>query len=83
MIGHGGHTYGFMSSQGYLGSIDAAISILVNQDFDSRYPVITLCPVAQIIFDYHGVDINLYCDDYKPTAAWYACEDRFGTGAAC
>lgn len=35
-IGHGGDTYGFQSDNGYFPSLNASISVVVNQDSDFR-----------------------------------------------
>lgn len=33
-IGHGGHTYGYQSTQGFFPALNASMSIIANQDYD-------------------------------------------------
>lgn len=41
--GHAGDTYGFQSAQGFFYGLNASISMIVNVDFDFRYPEEVLC----------------------------------------
>ena len=41
-IGHGGDTYGFESDNGFYPTLNASISIIVNQDIDQLYPQLTV-----------------------------------------
>jgi CubicO group peptidase (beta-lactamase class C family) len=56
LIGHGGTTYGFQSTQGFLPALNASVSIASNQDFDTAYPTDVLCHITQIMSKYKGVE---------------------------
>jgi hypothetical protein len=55
-VGHGGETYGFKSAQGFFKSLNASMSITVNNDFDSHVPYGTLCHIVHIVSAYKNVE---------------------------
>jgi len=56
IIGHGGATYGFKSTQGYNYHIGAGLSLFTNQDFDWQYPDNLMCHILEVIFKYKGIE---------------------------
>lgn len=56
LVGHGGMTYGFKSTNGYSYHLDAGLSLFTNADFNALYPDFLMCHIMQVIFKYKGVD---------------------------
>ena len=61
--GHAGDTYGFQSAQGFFYGLNASMSIIVNVDFDFRYPMGLLCKVVQIVNKYKNITEELKCQE--------------------
>ena len=63
--GHAGDTYGFQSAQGFFYGLNASMSMIVNVDFDYRYPEEVLCQVVQIVQKYKNITEELKCQKIK------------------
>ena len=70
-LGHGGDTYAFMSDNGYFPLLNAAISVIVNEDSDYRYPTLVVtCRVVELAAEALGLGaVDLGCE--PPTASEY------------
>lgn len=61
-VGHEGDTYGFQSTQGYFHHLNASMSLIVNVDFDYRFPDDLMCKIVDIVFKYKGIRENQHCE---------------------
>jgi len=77
-IGHGGDTYAFMSDNGFFPTLNASLSIIVNEDIDYRYPTgIVSCPIIELVAAAKGFGtIDLDCS--PPTPPLYFCTHDHG-----
>jgi CubicO group peptidase (beta-lactamase class C family) len=80
--GHGGDTYGFLSEQGYLESIESTISVVSNQDHNGLIAGYDLmCKVvqaaSQILYN-NTVDLQCMNSTYPHHTSKYVCESRAG-----
>merc|ERR1712048_196157 len=54
-IGHGGDTFGFLSSHGWYPHLNASISVIVNEDSDMGIPsAVAACLLVEIAAKYTG-----------------------------
>jgi len=80
-VGHGGDTYGFMSDNGFFPSLNASISVIVNQDYDWAYPTqVVTCKVVELVARHLGhEDVDLGCIAPKsPSEKHYLCQNLYG-----
>jgi len=77
-IGHGGDTYAFMSDNGYFPALNASISVIVNEDSDSRFPSYSAtCRVVEVIAKAKGLlSHDLKC--IPPGPEKYVCHSFLG-----
>jgi hypothetical protein len=71
-VGHGGETFGYISDQGFVPSLNASFSVIMNSNADSLSPSLTVgCPLIQMAYKYHGLDVDLGCIPMTPIK--YVC----------
>ena len=76
-LGHGGFTYAFMSDNGWFPTLNASISIIVNEDVDFNYPTYSVsCQIVEMVAAAQGQPVDLGCVQATPLT--YECRLNYG-----
>ena len=95
-VGHGGDTYGFLSENGYIPQLQAAMSVIANEDGNGNFvKEVAFCSALQILYkDLVGKVVDLKCRSSKIlyecskltkkcAPAWHGGESKADCEASC